>query len=49
MCEDYTPVTDKPLPIFEEIDEWGEDEEIEDWDEPIDAYPEEEDDEQDTQ
>ena len=37
----YTPVFDEP----EQVEEWGDDiEEIEDWDEPVDAYPEEEDD-----
>ncbi len=42
----YTPVFDEP----EQVEEWGDDiEEIEDWDEPVDAYPEEEDDEQDTE
>ena len=42
----YTPVFDEP----EQVEEWGDDiEEIEVWDEPVDAYPEEEDDEQDTE
>lgn len=35
-CEEWTPLTDQPLPYFP------------DWDEPIEAYPDEEDnDEQD--
>ncbi len=36
-CEEWTPLTDEPLPPY-----------IPDWDEPIEAYPDEEDnDEQD--